>query len=262
MKLLVLFVVSILLSACSTQKVESQNRSAENAAITQNETAKTPVLVELFTSEGWSSCPAADRALAFLEKEQPYPQAEIITLALHVDYWNRLGWTDEFSSPLFSERQEYYAEKFKLNSVYTPQMVVDGTAEFTGSSLGTAAKAIMEAAKTPKAKIEISKSGEKFNIKISEIPEHSEATVYLAIGEDNLSTNVKRGENSGRLLEHTSVVRELKPIGKIDSQTKSFETASLFSANPKWRRENLKAIVFVQDNKNRRIIGIAKVILE
>ena len=89
-------------------------------------------------------------------------------------------------------------------------MIVDGAAEFTGSNLGTAAKAIMESAKIPKAKIEISKNGEKFDIKISEIPQHSEATVYFVIAEDNLSSNVKRGENSGKTLEHTSVVRRIE----------------------------------------------------
>lgn len=261
MKLLALFFSSILLlAACSLQKVESQNKFQENLPQSQNETI--PVLVELFTSEGCSSCPAADRALAFLEKEQPYPQAEVITLALHVDYWNRLGWTDEFSSPLFSQRQEYYAEKFKLGSVYTPQMVVDGGTEFTGSNLGAAAKAIMESAKTPKAKIDVTAKNEKVELKIFELPKHSDSTVFLAIAEDKLSSNVKRGENAGQTLEHISVVRELKAIGQITPDHNSYETRYEFGLNPKWKRENLKLVIFVQENESRRIYGLAKVLLE
>ncbi len=115
---------------------------------------KPPVLVELFTSEGCSSCPPADRVLIRLEKEQPNKEAEIITLALHVDYWDRLGWKDEFSSPLFSQRQTVYAQRLNLDSTYTPQMIVDGRIQFVGSNLGEAGKAITEAAKSPKANIE------------------------------------------------------------------------------------------------------------
>jgi hypothetical protein len=177
---------------------------------------------------------------------------------LHVDYWDYLGWKDEFSSPLFSRRQEFYVQKFKLDSAYTPQMVVDGNAQFTGSNLGQAAKAITEAAKSPKAAIQISKAGDKLNIKITDLPEHDVATVFLAIAEDNLTSKVERGENKGKNLEHVSVVRELKGLSTINPPDKSFETETSVQINPGWKRENLKAIVFIQENKSRKILGAGR----
>ncbi|HEX8734041.1 MAG TPA: DUF1223 domain-containing protein [Pyrinomonadaceae bacterium] len=188
-------------------------------------------------------------------------QAEIITLALHVDYWNRLGWTDEFSTPLFSQRQELYAQRFKQADVYTPQMVVDGSVQFTGNS-GTASKEIIEAAKKAKAPVEMSIDGEKLKIKIAKLPEHENATVFLAIAEDNLVSSVKRGENSGKTLEHVSVARELKAVGNVSAQEKSFEAEIVFQIQPNWKKENLKLVVFVQGNQNRKIYGVNRIALE
>ena len=107
-----------------------------------------PVLVELFTSEGCSSCPPADDLLARLERTQP-----VIVMSEHVDYWNRIGWTDPYSSHAFSERQENYARRFRINGPYTPQMVVDGRTEFVGSDGYEAVNAIRAAAKETKAAI-------------------------------------------------------------------------------------------------------------
>jgi len=222
---------------------------------------KAPVLVELFTSEGCSSCPPADKALAFLENEQPYAQAEIITLALHVDYWNNLGWKDEYSSPLFSQRQTVYAQRLRLDSTYTPQMVVDGRLQFVGSNLGEAGKAITEAAKSPKANIEIVPNGNNLKIKISAVPKHEDATVFLAIAEDGLASNVKRGENAGKNLEHISVVRELKAIGKIEANSDNYEQDAALALQPDWKKENLKFVVFIQENESRKILGIEKTLL-
>src|ERR1700735_1542793 len=94
-----------------------------------------PVIVELFTSEGCSSCPAADRMLARLEQTQPVPGAQVVAIEEHVDYWNQLGWNDPFSSPQYRARQNDYAVAFKANNIYTPQMVVNGQSEFVGSDM-------------------------------------------------------------------------------------------------------------------------------
>src|SRR5688572_1762117 len=111
---------------------------------------RTPVLVELFTSEGCSSCPPADALLISFVQKQPVEGVEIIAIGEHVDYWNHIGWTDRFSSASYSQRQAAYATKFGLGSVYTPQMVVDGAAELVGSERGAALRSIAEAAKRAK----------------------------------------------------------------------------------------------------------------
>ena len=223
---------------------------------------KPPVLVELFTSEGCSSCPPADRVLIRLNDEQPNKDAEIITLAFHVDYWDRLGWKDRFSSNLYSERQNGYADRFKLDSIYTPQMVVDGQKEFVGSNFATAQSAITEAAKIQKGAVELSNGTDAKNpslkVRISDLPAHENSYVWLAIAEDNLRTNVKRGENSGKILSHVSVVREMRLIGDINPTDKSFETEAAFQFQPDWNKKNMKFVVFVQGKDTKKVYGINK----
>src|SRR5215471_21555258 len=116
------------------------------------------VLVELFTSEGCSSCPAADVLLERLERSQPVPGAQIVVLSEHVDYWNRIGWADPYSSSAFSARQEQYARRFRTQGPYTPQMIVDGRSEFVGSDTRLAESAIRSAIKQPRAGIRISEA--------------------------------------------------------------------------------------------------------
>lgn len=229
-----------------------KNPAAEN---------KTPVLVELFTSEGCSSCPPADKNLIYLDEKQPVEGAEIIALELHVDYWNRLGWTDPFSSAEYSERQSDYSEKFSLDGVYTPQIVVDGARQFVGGDLREAEKTVGEAVKMPKAKVELNvAAGDKLQVKIADLPKtDSSAKVFLAVAEDNLSTNVGRGENGGRTLRHTAVVRELKTIGQITAGNREFTTETAVQLQSAWKKDNLKLVVFVQDAATNRIIGVNQI---
>lgn len=254
MKFILVFAIFLSFLACSMQKVESQPITINPQSQIQN--SKPKVLLELFTSEGCSSCPPADRALAFLQKEQPNPAAEIITLAFHVDYWNNLGWKDEFSSDLFTQRQNFYARSFRLSSIYTPQMVVDGTFEFVGSNLGKAQQKITEAAKIAKAEINLKLLEDKLNVQISNLPTHQDSTVYLATAEDNLSSKVTRGENSGSKLEHISVVRELKMLGQIKNNEQKFDSETVIQLQENWKKENLKLVIFIQENQSRKIIGV------
>jgi hypothetical protein len=254
----------------SSETVEGFKAQAEEKPV---EGKSVPVLVELFTSEGCSSCPPADELLARLERTQPIAGAQIIALSEHVDYWNRLGWTDPYSSAEFSARQSGYAGQFNRDDVYTPQMVVDGRAEFVGSDLSRAREAIADARQAPKATVTVSVAREAANqaagipvvIRVENIPAISaddKADVLLAITESELRSEVSRGENSGRRLQHTSVVRRLSQIGSIDLKNgDAFDAGPLVRVEKAWKRENLKAVVFVQERASRRVLGVASLAL-
>ncbi|MDQ3013524.1 MAG: DUF1223 domain-containing protein [Acidobacteriota bacterium] len=234
---------------------------------------RAPVIVELFTSEGCSSCPPADVVLAQLEKTQPVAGVEVIALSEHVDYWNYIGWSDPFSSAAFSARQQAYAPVFGNDGVYTPQMVVDGQAEFIGSNFSKAQSAITRAAKLPKGEVKIAfaenasasdAQAVKLKITVGKLPAVTSgdiAEVLLAITESNLSSQVVRGENSGRKLGHTAVVRELRSLGQVAGASKPFEAETTTMLNKEWKRENLRAVAFVQERAHKRILGAASVIL-
>ncbi|MGH9661985.1 MAG: DUF1223 domain-containing protein, partial [Bryobacteraceae bacterium] len=159
--------------------------------------AATPVVVELFTSEGCSSCPPADELLIRLEQRQPVPGAQVIALSLHVDYWNQLGWTDPFSSHEFSNRQRQYSTRIRDSGVYTPQMVIDGRQEFVGSDARRAQAAIANAARAPKASLRAGcEINGKLLVHLDSLPAGSDrADLLLAITEGGLTSPVSRGEN-------------------------------------------------------------------
>jgi hypothetical protein len=216
---------------------------------------RVPVIVELFTSEGCSDCPPADALLRKLEQSQPVSNAEVIVLGEHVDYWNYIGWTDRFSSSKFTDRQRRYVSDFALDSAYTPQMVVDGRAEFNGQNEVKARKAIADSANSEHANVQLSSaSPETLSVKIDAIPASAKkADVVLAITESGLQTEVRKGENQGRTLDHTGVVREMRIIGKVEGQ--DFTAQPELKLGSDWKRANLTAIVFVQEKGSGHIIG-------
>ena len=228
-----------------------------------------PVLVELFTSEGCSSCPPADILLAVLERLQPVPNAQIITLSEHVDYWNYLGWKDPYSSAQFSNRQGGYSRTLRQAPVLTPQMIVDGREVFVGSDGPRAQKAVARAAEAPKANIRITRPREdagspdktvSLTITVEGLPDamHGRVDVMLAVREHNLQNSVRRGENAGKQLKHQSVVRHLSRVGTIHPRKKQVPSIEAsVELNPEWDRNHLQAVVFLQERKTRRVLGAA-----
>jgi hypothetical protein len=243
-----------------------QTQSASPAAAGPE---RTPVVVELFTSEGCSSCPQADNLLSRLAEQQPIENAEVIALEEHVDYWNELGWVDPFSSHEWTARQNAYAEVLGNGNAYTPQMVVDGKTEFVGSQSRKAWQAVQQAATQQKARMTLRAGNspdfgtENLSVTIAKLPETADrdkAEVWLAITETGLHSAVKHGENAGEDLHHAAVVRSIRKIGeaKAGDET-SFSGGTTVSLPSEWKRENLHAVVFVQEKKGRRILGAAAV---
>jgi len=223
----------------------------------------TPVIVELFTSEGCSSCPPADALLSRYSQSSPAAGVEVIALGEHVDYWNHGGWADPFSAAKFTARQNAYANAFHLDSVYTPQMIVDGKTQLVGSDGDAARAAIARAARLPKVLVSLSEpTPGRLSVSISHLPVSAAtdpAEVLLAVTEDSLSSTVGGGENRGRHLVHSAVVRALTPLGTITGAT--FVASPTFPLKPGWRRGHLHAVVFVQEQKSRRIVGAAEISL-
>jgi hypothetical protein len=230
---------------------------------TQNPELRPPILVELFTSEGCSSCPPADAFLEKLDKFQPVPGAELIVLSEHVDYWNHDGWRDPFSSSFYSERQNIYAGRFHLDGPYTPEMVVDGSSEFAGSDVRLAERAFTDAVKFPKIGIRLSSvvvdaaNTLQTHIETDALPPSSHshgAEVYAAIVIHHAESDVLRGENAGHHLAHTNVVENLQKVGSLH-RGEIFSKDVTFKIKPGVDRNNLRFIAFIQEPYQGKVLG-------
>ena len=219
--------------------------------------ATPPVVVELFTSEGCSSCPPADAVLQRLDAG--VAGADVIALGEHVTYWDRLGWKDRFSADLYTQRQEEYGRRFRLGSVYTPQMVVNGQVEFVGVDEARARKEIANAALRQAGRVELKVEANSVAVHALDLPQEAAgAEVLLAITETDLNTDVRAGENGGRKLHHSGVVRSLVVIGRVESLRRGaggvgFSGQAQLHLASTWKRENLKLVAFVQDRVTGRI---------
>jgi hypothetical protein len=223
-----------------------------------------PVVLELFTSEGCSSCPPADAFLKRLDDAGRVGDVEVIPIEEHVDYWDQLGWRDPFSSHDWTARQEQYARALGLRGIYTPQLVVNGRNELVGSSQREALQSITAAGKFSGAAIRISTvnvSAEsvQFSIAIDDAsPETHSAELWLAVTERGLSSNVLRGENEGRNLTHAAVLRSLTRIRTEHvGAPGSYEAKASIPLERIWKRENLRFVVFLQEPKTLHIFAAA-----
>jgi len=231
---------------------------ALSAKTTDAGTPLRAVVVELFTSEGCSSCPPADELLGHLRQELSAKNVQVIPLGFHVDYWDGLGWKDRFSSAKFTQRQERYAQALKVDGPYTPEMVVDGAVEFVGNDAGRAQSTIrQQASQLETAQVKIATAGADQLTIEAKGPAVGNALVMLAITEDNLSTQVGAGENGGRTLHHAAVVRDLRQVGTLKNG--ALETTVPLKLENDWKRSDLRAVVFVQNGPSGKIEGAASV---
>ena len=246
---LVLAVITVVAASFLHPKI-----STESAA---RPLAVSPVLVELFTSEGCSSCPPADKLLADLDRAGTADGVPVIALGEHVDYWDGLGWHDRFSSKIFTERQADFVRHLGISSAYTPQMVVDGRLELVGNDDNALHHALDQATHSPKSsQIALAWVGEKLRIQVTDHGSHS-GDILLAVTESDLTTRVERGENGGRVLHHAAVVRQLSRLGQLKDA--EFASTASIPADPSWKKENLKAVVFVQDERTREVLGASAI---
>ena len=215
-----------------------------------------PVLAELFTSEGCNSCPPADAALELLMHQQPVDGVYVIALSEHVTYWDHQGWKDPFGSTQFTSRQQQYGRQFNLDSIFTPQLVIDGASQVVGSDKRAIEKALGDAAKKPKPALQV-EAGYRDGVVHAAasgpgLVSDKDAELWFALTEDHLVVDVKRGENANRMMKHSGVVRVLKSAGGVDVTSKRVS----FTLLDDWKRENLRIVGFVQSKKTRRIISV------
>jgi hypothetical protein len=222
---------------------------------------RTPVLVELFTSEGCSSCPQADEALEELARAQPIAGAEIVPLELHVDYWNTLGWTDPFSRPEATRRQEAYAAagvaEGRAGQLFTPQMVVDGTRSFVGDramAIQAVTNSLARGKRFLRAELRTAPGGVDVELHVGPGEERG-AGLWLVLTESGLSSRVTRGENKGRTLQHAPVARSFERVAVVPAGGWT-GTVRLPIAQA-WQRDALRVVAFAQDIGTGRVVAVA-----
>ena len=215
-------------------------------------------LIELFTSEGCSSCPPADEALEEIQKK--YNDKDVLVLSYHVDYWNKLGWKDIFSDVSFTQRQEYYSNIFRLNNIYTPQVVVNGKKEFLGSDKSKLISSIEEqlngisavsiklnAVQNTEGKIDVHYSAEGTDQK----KEHA----ILVLVQKMATNEIKKGENTGRTLHHINIVRNIFYLPLKEKTTNFTLPAGL-------QKEDVFVAGFIQDKRSGKIKAIQSASIE
>jgi hypothetical protein len=212
-----------------------------------------PMIVELFSSEGCSSCPPADTWLASLDQTQPIEGVSVLVLEEHVDYWDRLGWRDPFGQPQFGERQAEYARALPDRHIYTPEVVLDGTSTVHAGDAEQIARDLRASASQPRARVRLSRQGDRVSVDVQDVPGSEDVEVWLALTESGLSTDVRQGENAGRHLAHAPIVRVLRKLGVASVGPIHLET--VVALDPAWAASSLRTLAFVQQRRSRRIVG-------
>lgn len=216
-------------------------------------------VIELFTSQGCSSCPPADLLLSHTIEQSKKDGRKIFALEFHVDYWNRLGWSDPFSDKKYSDRQNEYAAQLNPNNIYTPQMIVNGKSEFVGSDKSSLNNALESALKTNaavvfKKMVAIQPPGKPIHIQYEIEGNYAGCEIHFALVSLREKTSIKRGENGGKVLQNENVVRQFITAkaanrGEID-----------FADSPFPDPGNRAVVAFVQQTDHLNIIGAASTV--
>ncbi|HEX8816473.1 MAG TPA: DUF1223 domain-containing protein [Terriglobales bacterium] len=224
------------------------------------------ILAELFTSEGCSSCPPADKFLETLDS-QPIKGVHVIVMSEHVDYWNHDGWKDPYSSHLFTERQEAYNDRLKPpNGSYTPQMILNGIEQFTGSDTDQAGKSFTKVVQDPKVPLHLSNvsidASHVLHAHVDSGPldpsfHVNDADLMIAVAMNRAESQVSAGENKDRKLTHVAVVRSLNKDGQL-KQGQSVNQDIQVKVDPKLDADNLRIIAFLQEAHQGRVVGAAE----
>jgi hypothetical protein len=246
----ILFVVSLFAGATSSQTADAP--------------APVPVLVELFTSEGCSSCPPADAWLQRLDSAQPIPGARLIVLSEHVDYWNHDGWKDPYSSSSNTERQTEYVHALGLDSPATPEVIVDGAvrlhladAQQVKATLQQAANATVVPIRIASVAIEPGNAAAvRARIEVDGSSAPHSADIYEVVALNHAESQVLHGENSGKHLEHTAVLQSLTKIGKVE-KGKNFSREVEIKLKSGTDPKDIRLIVFAQQPGPGKVLGAA-----
>jgi hypothetical protein len=256
-----LMAMTALAMGCRTSAVANASASTE------------PVLVELFTSEGCSSCPAAEEALAALN-HSGVEGVPVVLLGLHVDYWDNLGWKDKFASPALTSRQRSYAAALGHGGLYTPEAVVDGQGDFVGSDLDAAREQVRRAAGRSKALVVITRGADggtplptalgelSLVVRVSRLPAPTSGDTFevvTAVTEEGIFDEVARGENAGRRLALAPVARSIDVAGPVREGGIVPVTIHLPNTS---KPHSLRVVAFVEERGSRRVLGVAAVPLE
>lgn len=213
-------------------------------------------VVELFTSQGCSSCPPADRVLTKLTTEASEKEQAVFALSFHVDYWDYLGWKDPYSSAAYSDRQRRYAQHFRSSRIYTPQMIVNGKSEFVGSRENEARREVQLALNNQEniaIDLMLKPTQEEASLAIRyQLPENLQnIELNIAIVEKDASTAVRRGENKGRQLSHVNIVRVFRTVSLSQNGAGDLTLALPADLTP----ENVNVIAYAQHTSDMRILG-------
>ena len=251
-----LFLCGLVLSGIVANGVRAGSRPGEEGA------KANPILLELFTSEGCSSCPPADVFVQKLDTLQPVAGAQIIVLSEHVDYWDHDGWKDPNSSHALTERQSEYVRMLGLSTPYTPQIIIDGTREVKIGDPQAVEKVFQQAVATPKVAVQISgvtvDPGNpdllRAHVNADGSTAKHNADVFVAIALDRVESHVLRGENGGQHLTHVAVVQQIAKIGKLNKGSSFTEDVQL-KVKTAIPLDNLRLVAFAQESGPGKLLG-------